>query len=247
MELRPDAAAPRVTPGAPGAGCCCTCRTRARTCPRGSARTSCPTTRSSPPRSRRSPTTAPTRSRWPPPSGPPSGRGCSSTRCRASSSTSSGSPTSARRWRRSGWARSTRAARGGSGSGADDPAHAEALLAAYFRPWGRAVAGLLDAGAAVLLDVHSYPRDPLPYERHAEGPRPPVCLGTDRAHTPSWLVAAAVTAFGGFEVGPGQPVLRRLRARGRVRRPRSWWRSAATSTPPGRRSWWRRWRRWSTR
>ena len=87
----------------------------------------------------------------------------------------------------------------------DDPAHAEALLDAYFRPWGRAVTALLDAGAAVLLDVHSYPRDTLPYERHADGPRPPVCLGTDRAHTPSWLVAAAVTAFGGFEVGLDSP------------------------------------------
>ena len=87
----------------------------------------------------------------------------------------------------------------------DDPAHAEELLAAYFRPWGQAVAALLDAGAEVLLDVHSYPRDPLPYERHADGPRPPVCLGTDPAHTPSWLLAAAVTAFAAFEVGLDSP------------------------------------------
>lgn len=88
---------------------------------------------------------------------------------------------------------------------ADDPAHTEALLAAYFRPWGAAVAGLVDAGRTVLLDVHSYPRDPLPYERHADGPRPQVCLGTDRAHTPSWLVAAARSAFAGFEVGLDSP------------------------------------------
>jgi N-formylglutamate amidohydrolase len=86
----------------------------------------------------------------------------------------------------------------------DDPAHAEALLAAYFRPWGQAVAALLDAGA-VLLDVHSYPRDPLPYERHPDGPRPQVCLGTGPAHTPSWLVAAAQTAFAAFEVGLDSP------------------------------------------
>ena len=88
---------------------------------------------------------------------------------------------------------------------ADDPAHAEALLAAYFRPWGAAVAGLLDAGRTVLLDVHSYPRDPLPYERRADGPRPHVCLGTDRTHTPSWLVAAARQAFAAFEVGLDSP------------------------------------------
>ena len=87
----------------------------------------------------------------------------------------------------------------------DDPAHAEELLDAYFRPWGRAVTALLDAGAAVLLDVHSYPRDPLPYERHANGPRPQVCLGTDPVHTPSWLVVAAFAAFAAFEVGLDSP------------------------------------------
>jgi len=87
----------------------------------------------------------------------------------------------------------------------DDPAHAEALLAAYFRPWGEAVAGLLAGRAAVLLDVHSYPRDPLPYERHADGTRPQVCLGTDPVHTPSWLAAAATSAFAAFEVGLDSP------------------------------------------
>src|SRR5690348_13702131 len=87
----------------------------------------------------------------------------------------------------------------------DDAAHAGALLGAYFRPWGRAVAGLVDTGRSVLLDVHSYPRDPLPYERHAEGPRPQVCLGTDPTHTPAWLVAAARAAFAGFEVDLDSP------------------------------------------
>jgi N-formylglutamate deformylase len=86
-----------------------------------------------------------------------------------------------------------------------EAAHAEALLAAYFRPWGNAVAWLVDEGAAVLVDVHSYPAQPLPYERHTDGPRPEVCMGTDRAHTPSWLVEAARTAFDGFEVGLDSP------------------------------------------
>ncbi|MHA6781255.1 N-formylglutamate amidohydrolase [Pseudonocardia saturnea] len=84
---------------------------------------------------------------------------------------------------------------------ADDPAHREALLAAFYAPWAsaveRAVAGRIAAtGRCVLLDVHSYPRDPLPYELHASGPRPGVCLGTDPVHTPLWLVAAARAAFG---------------------------------------------------
>jgi N-formylglutamate amidohydrolase len=88
---------------------------------------------------------------------------------------------------------------------ADDGVHTEALLAAYFRPWAAAVAQLVDEGAAVLLDIHSYPAQPLPYERHPGGPRPEVCLGTDRTHTPSWLVKAAQAAFGAFEVGLDSP------------------------------------------
>ncbi|WP_420707635.1 N-formylglutamate amidohydrolase [Streptomyces sp. NRRL S-1022] len=78
----------------------------------------------------------------------------------------------------------------------------EPLLARYFRPYAaamtRAVAGRLTAtGRAVIIDVHSYPAEPLPYELHGAGPRPPVCLGTDPFHTPPELTAAARTAFAG--------------------------------------------------
>jgi N-formylglutamate deformylase len=88
---------------------------------------------------------------------------------------------------------------------ADDPEHREALLAAYYHPWAQAVQdAVLDrltaTGRAVLIDLHSYPSGRLPYERHAAGPRPMVCLGTDPAHTPGWLVDAARTAFA--ELGP---------------------------------------------
>jgi N-formylglutamate deformylase len=59
-----------------------------------------------------------------------------------------------------------------------------------------AVADRLAAtGRAVIIDVHSYPTEPLPYELHGEGPRPPVCLGTDAFHTPPELLAAAREAF----------------------------------------------------
>jgi N-formylglutamate amidohydrolase len=57
---------------------------------------------------------------------------------------------------------------------------------------------LAAAGRAVLLDVHSYPREPLPYELHADGPRPALCLGTDAFHTPRWLLDAARDAFAGL-------------------------------------------------
>ncbi|MEU9479959.1 N-formylglutamate amidohydrolase [Streptomyces sp. NPDC048191] len=76
----------------------------------------------------------------------------------------------------------------------------EPLLERYFRPYARAmseaVAGRLAAtGRAVVIDVHSYPTEPLPYELHADGPRPPVCLGTDAFHTPPELTRAAREAF----------------------------------------------------
>src|SRR5690606_16140281 len=81
-----------------------------------------------------------------------------------------------------------------------DPEHRDELLDAFFHPYARALADLVDArlaatGRAVLLDVHSYPADPLPYELHADRPRPQVCLGTDPVHTPAWLLDAAQHAF----------------------------------------------------
>jgi N-formylglutamate amidohydrolase len=85
---------------------------------------------------------------------------------------------------------------------ADDPEHRDALLVAYYAPWAEAVTELVEArlaatGRAVLLDVHSYPGVALPYELHADGPRPAVCLGTDPVHTPAELIDAARAAFGG--------------------------------------------------
>ncbi|MEU2717137.1 N-formylglutamate amidohydrolase [Streptomyces sp. NPDC007205] len=76
----------------------------------------------------------------------------------------------------------------------------EPLLARYFRPYAHAmteaVADRLAAtGRAVVIDVHSYPSEPLPYELHGGGPRPPVCLGTDAFHTPPELAEAAREAL----------------------------------------------------
>jgi predicted N-formylglutamate amidohydrolase len=93
---------------------------------------------------------------------------------------------------------------------ADVPAHRDALLAAFYTPWADAMDAVVGrriaaTGRCVLLDVHSYSPDPLPYELHAAtasdaggraSPRPPVCLGTDPVHTPPELVAAARAAFG---------------------------------------------------
>ncbi|MGW4567613.1 N-formylglutamate amidohydrolase [Streptomyces sp. NPDC004561] len=74
------------------------------------------------------------------------------------------------------------------------------LLERYFRPYARAMSEavadrLAATGRAVVIDVHSYPARPLPYELHGTGPRPPVCLGTDAFHTPPELAGAAREAF----------------------------------------------------
>ncbi|MFH9553788.1 N-formylglutamate amidohydrolase [Streptomyces sp. NPDC017435] len=87
----------------------------------------------------------------------------------------------------------------------------EPLVARYFRPYARAMTDavaerLAAVGRAVIIDVHSYPTEPLPYELRGHGPRPPVCLGTDGFHTPPALLAAARKAFGEVgEVGLDSP------------------------------------------
>ncbi|MGN9758345.1 N-formylglutamate amidohydrolase [Streptomyces sp. SD31] len=76
----------------------------------------------------------------------------------------------------------------------------EPLVERYFRPYAKAMTDavadrLAVTGRAVIIDVHSYPTVRLPYELHGEGPRPPVCLGTDSFHTPPELLAAARESF----------------------------------------------------
>jgi N-formylglutamate amidohydrolase len=77
------------------------------------------------------------------------------------------------------------------------------LVDAYFVPYAAAmtdaVAQRLEAaGRAVVVDVHSYPSERLPYELHGDGPRPPICLGSDPFHTPPELLGLAEEAFAGF-------------------------------------------------
>ncbi|MFI8167514.1 N-formylglutamate amidohydrolase [Streptomyces sp. NPDC085931] len=82
------------------------------------------------------------------------------------------------------------------------------LVERYFLPYARAMSRavadrLAATGRTVIIDVHSYPSRRLPYELHGEGPRPPVCLGTDSFHTSPGLLDAAREAFG--ETGLDSP------------------------------------------
>jgi N-formylglutamate amidohydrolase len=49
-------------------------------------------------------------------------------------------------------------------------------------------------GAAVILDCHSFPSIPLPFEFDQDPDRPDICIGTDPAHTPRFLIEAAKQA-----------------------------------------------------
>lgn len=80
---------------------------------------------------------------------------------------------------------------------------AQPLIDRYFHPYAEAMTAavadrLAAVGRVVIIDVHSYPTEPLPYELHGDGPRPPICLGTDDFHTPPELLALARKAFAGF-------------------------------------------------
>jgi N-formylglutamate amidohydrolase len=75
----------------------------------------------------------------------------------------------------------------------------QALLTRFFTPYADALADLVDdrlaaTGRAVLVDLHSYPVQVLPYERHQHARRPPVCVGVDVDHTSADLVERATRA-----------------------------------------------------
>jgi N-formylglutamate amidohydrolase len=87
-----------------------------------------------------------------------------------------------------------------------DPARDEALINRYFRPYAQAFAEVVDdvlaeCGRAVIIDLHSFPSEPLPYELDQQAPRPGTCIGTDPFHTPDAIVDIAFESFSGVSDG----------------------------------------------
>ncbi|NBX24007.1 MAG: N-formylglutamate amidohydrolase [Microbacteriaceae bacterium] len=87
-----------------------------------------------------------------------------------------------------------------------DSVMADPALREFFDAYSLAVTELvqrtMDAhGRAIIVDVHSYPTSPLPYEVHADEPRPQLDVGADDTHTPPNLLAAVRDAFGHLSIG----------------------------------------------
>jgi len=80
----------------------------------------------------------------------------------------------------------------------------DALIRRFYVPHHKqlneaAGAELRRYGTAVILDCHSFPSSPLPYELDQDPDRPEICIGTDPFHTPPELtevVQQAVAAEG---------------------------------------------------
>lgn len=75
------------------------------------------------------------------------------------------------------------------------------LLNRFYRPYHKAIEdetqSLLDFfGRCLILDCHSFPSEPLPYELNQDPNRPDICLGTDPYHTPKELIDLAERFFG---------------------------------------------------
>jgi len=69
----------------------------------------------------------------------------------------------------------------------------ELLLRKYYDPYHHRfekIAGkiLSDFNKCLIIDVHSFPTIPLPYELNPNAYRPDLCIGTDDYHTPKYLI-----------------------------------------------------------
>jgi N-formylglutamate amidohydrolase len=92
------------------------------------------------------------------------------------------------------------------------PSDRETLLATYYRPHH---AALTDAvaravrqhGRCLVVDCHSFPSSPLPYELDQRLDRPDICVGTDPFHTPAELADEVIKGFQvqGYTVALNRP------------------------------------------
>jgi N-formylglutamate amidohydrolase len=92
------------------------------------------------------------------------------------------------------------------------PEEREDLLARYYHSHHHLLDKAVErelrtSGNALIIDCHSYPLKPLPYEQDPSRQRPEICIGTDDFHTPPDLGASAARLFGdrGYGVALNTP------------------------------------------
>lgn len=66
------------------------------------------------------------------------------------------------------------------------------LVSQYYEPHHKRLAAAVEEelkkfGNALMIDCHSFPSQPLPFEMNPSTPRPDFCIGTDSFHTPRLL------------------------------------------------------------
>jgi N-formylglutamate deformylase len=86
------------------------------------------------------------------------------------------------------------------------------LLARFYEPHHAALTTAVETalaahGNCLVLDGHSFPTRPQPYEDDQNPDRADICIGTDPGHTPDWLRDVAVRAFEalGWSVAVNRP------------------------------------------
>ena len=86
------------------------------------------------------------------------------------------------------------------------------LLNEYYAPHHKRLETLVgeklkEDHKCLIIDCHSFPSKPLPYEFDQSAERPDICIGTDVFHSPVWLTERCVSLFenAGFKVANNKP------------------------------------------
>jgi len=93
-----------------------------------------------------------------------------------------------------------------------EPGERAALLAGHYHPHHRRLLAVVDAtlaarGRCLIVDAHSFPAIPLPFEPDPSPDRPDICIGTDPFHTPEAVAGAFLETFraAGFSLARNRP------------------------------------------